>query len=101
MIVGIDTQRVWNIPWKNCTPIIPKVSRVRKKRSKMLSMAGIEFKMVRTRPRIPYKEFNVRSGLKILITLMEATLLEFIANEKQPIITTKKSRILSGSLRYE
>ena len=82
-------------------PIIPNVSRVRKKRSKMLSMAGIEFKMVRTRPRIPYNEFKVRSGLKIRMTLMEATLLEFIDIEKQPIITTKKSRIFSGSRRYE
>ena len=84
-------QRKRKRPLKSYTPIVPKITSVKQKRMRMLSMEGSEFRRVRTRPRMPCKEFSVRRGLKILITRMADTFNSYADRENQPKITTVKS----------
>ena len=58
---------------------------------RMLIIEGSELSSVSTRPRMPYKEFSVLSGRKILMTRMALTLNLAADMENQPRITTEKS----------
>ena len=67
---------------------------IKQKRTMISNMIGKEFKIVDTRPLIPGIELIVRSGLRILITLMaEISAPSSEAKFKliQPRITTRKS----------
>ena len=79
--------------------MVPNITSVKQKSSRMLSMEGSEFRRVNTRPRMPCKEFSVRNGLRILMTRMAETFNYFADMENHPRITTEKSRIFHGSRR--
>ena len=70
---------------------MPKITSVKQNKMRMLSIEGSEFSRVKTRPRMPCKEFSVRRGLKILITRMADTFNSDADRENQPRITTVKS----------
>ena len=71
--------------------MVPKITSVKQKSSRMLSMDGREFSRVSTRPRMPCRELRVRSGRKIRMTLMADTFSDLADSENQPKITTEKS----------
>ena len=85
------------MPLKSYTPIVPKITSVKQKRRRMLSIVGIDLSIVRTSPRMPYSEFRVRSGLMIRITLIAEIFNAEADSENHPRITTVKSSMFHGS----
>jgi len=89
------------MPLYNYTPIVPNISSENINKSMMFNTDGNEFNKVITRPRMPCSEFKVRNGLKILMTRMAEIFRLAAESDTQPRITTEKSRMFHGSLRYE
>ena len=89
----INAHRPLKLPWKSWIPIVPKITRVNEKSTKMFNICGSELSSVITSPRIPGTEFIVRKGLKILTTRIELTFDPPPSSNRvsQPRMTTKKS----------
>lgn len=88
-----------SLPPNNYVAIVPNMISMKQKRTMMSNMIGKLFKIVETRLLIPGIELIVRSGLRILITLIADMFYSASWRLTHPRITTTKSRMFHVSLK--